>query len=176
MRAGMSISMRSPSCTRPIRPPSAASGETWPIERPEEPPEKRPSVISAQALPRPFDFSSSWVEHLLHAGAAARALIDDHDDVAGLDPVGQDRLDRGVLALQHARRTCEFEDAGIDAGRLHDAAVGGDVAVEHGEAAVPGIGVRGVADAPWLRSSSSSSNLRSWLNATCVGTPPGAAM
>ncbi len=36
-------------------PPSAASGETWPIERPEVPPEKRPSVISAQALPRPFD-------------------------------------------------------------------------------------------------------------------------
>lgn len=34
----------------------AASGETWPMERPEVPPEKRPSVISAQALPRPIDF------------------------------------------------------------------------------------------------------------------------
>ena len=31
-------------------------GEQWPIDRPEVPPEKRPSVISAQALPRPFDF------------------------------------------------------------------------------------------------------------------------
>ena len=40
----------------PMAPPSAASGETWPIDRPEVPPEKRPSVISAHALPRPFDF------------------------------------------------------------------------------------------------------------------------
>ncbi len=30
--------------------------ETWPMERPEVPPEKRPSVISAQALPSPMDF------------------------------------------------------------------------------------------------------------------------
>jgi DNA-binding Lrp family transcriptional regulator len=56
VRFGMSISIVSPSRTRPIVPPSAASGETWPIDRPEVPPEKRPSVISAQALPRPFDF------------------------------------------------------------------------------------------------------------------------
>ena len=56
LRLGMSIAMMSPLSTRPIAPPSAASGETWPIERPDEPPEKRPSVISAQALPRPFDF------------------------------------------------------------------------------------------------------------------------
>ena len=47
---------RSPSSTRAIVPPSAASGETWPIERPEVPPLKRPSVTSAQALPRPFPF------------------------------------------------------------------------------------------------------------------------
>jgi hypothetical protein len=52
----MSISMVSPSSTRPISPPSAASGEQWPIESPEEPPENRPSVTSAQAFPRPFDF------------------------------------------------------------------------------------------------------------------------
>ena len=52
----MSISIVSPSSTSPMRPPSAASGETWPIESPEVPPEKRPSVMSAQALPRPFDF------------------------------------------------------------------------------------------------------------------------
>jgi len=52
----MSISIVSPSSTRAIAPPSAASGETWPIERPEVPPEKRPSVTSAQAFPSPFDF------------------------------------------------------------------------------------------------------------------------
>jgi hypothetical protein len=33
----------------------AASGEAWPMDRPEVPPEKRPSVSSAQALPRPLD-------------------------------------------------------------------------------------------------------------------------
>ena len=55
-RPGISISIKSPSSMRPIAPPSAASGETWPIERPEVPPEKRPSVTSAHALPRPRDF------------------------------------------------------------------------------------------------------------------------
>ena len=34
-------------------PPEAASGEAWPMDRPEVPPEKRPSVTSAQAFPRP---------------------------------------------------------------------------------------------------------------------------
>ena len=54
--SGMSISIRSPSCTRPITPPDAASGETWPIDSPEVPPENRPSVNKAQAFPSPFDF------------------------------------------------------------------------------------------------------------------------
>src|SRR6185436_4508050 len=54
-REGMSILIRSPSSTRPINPPSAASGERCPIDRPDEPPEKRPSVTSAQTFPRPFD-------------------------------------------------------------------------------------------------------------------------
>jgi hypothetical protein len=40
-----------------MAPPSAASGETCPMERPDVPPEKRPSVISAQAFPSPFDLS-----------------------------------------------------------------------------------------------------------------------
>ena len=56
VRFGMSISIKSPSSTSAMAPPSAASGETWQIDRPDVPPEKRPSVISAQALPRPFDF------------------------------------------------------------------------------------------------------------------------
>ena len=56
-RLGMSIAMTSPLPTRPIAPPSAASGEIWPIEGPDEPPEKRPLVTSAQAFPGPFDFS-----------------------------------------------------------------------------------------------------------------------
>ena len=34
-------------------PPPAASGETCPIDRPDVPPEKRPSVTRAQVLPKP---------------------------------------------------------------------------------------------------------------------------
>ena len=43
----------SPCSTSAISPPDAASGETCPIDSPEVPPEKRPSVISAHALPSP---------------------------------------------------------------------------------------------------------------------------
>ena len=39
-----------------MMPPSAASGEICPIDRPEVAPEKRPSVITAQTLPRPRAF------------------------------------------------------------------------------------------------------------------------
>ncbi len=49
----MSIVIRSPSSTSAMVPPAAASGETWPIDSPEVPPEKRPSVTSAHTLPRP---------------------------------------------------------------------------------------------------------------------------
>jgi hypothetical protein len=52
----MSISIMSPSATRAMAPPAAASGETWPIDRPEVPPENRPSVIRAHSLPRWTDF------------------------------------------------------------------------------------------------------------------------
>ena len=52
VRDGMSISMMSPSTIFPMLPPAAASGEMWPMLSPDVPPEKRPSVISAQAFPR----------------------------------------------------------------------------------------------------------------------------
>ena len=42
----------SPSSMKAIGPPSAASGPTWPMTRPTEPPEKRASVISATTMPR----------------------------------------------------------------------------------------------------------------------------
>lgn len=37
------------------RQPAAASGETWPMDSPEVPPEKRPSVTRAHAFPNPMD-------------------------------------------------------------------------------------------------------------------------
>ena len=45
--------MMSPFFSRPIGPPSAASGETWPMHAPRVPPLNRPSVISATLSPRP---------------------------------------------------------------------------------------------------------------------------
>mmetsp|Transcript_27655 Transcript_27655/g.110745 ORF Transcript_27655/g.110745 Transcript_27655/m.110745 type:complete len:383 (-) Transcript_27655:695-1843(-) len=51
LRASMRIG--SPSRTRAIGPPSWASGVTWPMQKPCEPPEKRPSVMSAVTSPRP---------------------------------------------------------------------------------------------------------------------------
>ncbi len=49
-----SIATMSPSFRRPIGPPTAASGPTWPMQRPRVPPEKRPSVMSATfSMPRP---------------------------------------------------------------------------------------------------------------------------
>src|SRR5262249_38893153 len=47
VRVFTSMRMTSPSCTRPIGPPSAASGQTWPTMKPCVAPLKRPSVTSA---------------------------------------------------------------------------------------------------------------------------------
>ena len=48
-----SISIRSLSFTRAIRPPSKASGVIWPTTKPCVPPLKRPSVINATEAPKP---------------------------------------------------------------------------------------------------------------------------
>ena len=44
----------SPSSTRAIGPPTAASGETCPMDAPLEAPENRPSVIKATLEPKPM--------------------------------------------------------------------------------------------------------------------------
>ena len=46
--------MMSPFFTRAIGPPTAASGPTWPMQKPRVAPEKRPSVISATLSPMPW--------------------------------------------------------------------------------------------------------------------------
>ena len=51
--ASASIVILSPFFTSAIGPPSWASGVTWPTMKPAEPPEKRPSVISATSFARP---------------------------------------------------------------------------------------------------------------------------
>src|SRR5205807_4164677 len=45
------------------------------------------------------------LQHLAHAGAAARALIADHHDVARLDLLARHRRERVLLAVEHARGT-----------------------------------------------------------------------
>ena len=47
------IIIASPSFTTAIIPPTAASGPTWPIQKPLVPPENRPSVIKATVSPNP---------------------------------------------------------------------------------------------------------------------------
>src|SRR3954465_1664150 len=95
LRFGMSISIRSPSSTSPTSPPSAASGERWPMERPEEPPEKRPSVDQGASLPEANRLQvAGGVEHLLHARAALRPLVAHQHHVAGLDLLAGDALHR----------------------------------------------------------------------------------
>ena len=49
-----SIVMMSPSFNSPIGPPTAASGPTWPMQKPRVAPEKRPSVMRATLPPMPW--------------------------------------------------------------------------------------------------------------------------
>ena len=86
-RFATSIVIVSPSRTAAIGPPTSASGATWPAMKPRVAPEKRPSVSSATVVAEPLAHERRGDgEHLAHPGAAARALVADHDDVAGLDP------------------------------------------------------------------------------------------
>src|SRR6478735_10301933 len=87
------------------------------------------------------------VEHLLHAGAAARALVADDDDVAVLDLLAEDLVDGVLLRLADDGRSLEGPDRLVDARRLHDAAVHGEVPLEDRQTAVLGVRVRHVADA-----------------------------
>ncbi|ANB15841.1 hypothetical protein AWJ20_3485 [Sugiyamaella lignohabitans] len=49
-----SIRISSPSSTKAIGPPSAASGTIWPMRKPWEPPLNLPSVRRATSLPKPY--------------------------------------------------------------------------------------------------------------------------
>ena len=130
-RSLMSTTIVSPSWRRAIGPPRMASGATCPMTRPTEPPEKRPSVMSAIVIPfcrQRVVIRRRGVEHLRHAGRAARTFVADHDHVAVGEHVG--RLGRAPdergLAVEDARAADEdavFQPT-LDAGDLdHGAAV-----------------------------------------------------
>ena len=86
------------------------------------------------------------IEHLLHAGAALRAFVADHHHVARLHLLAEDALHRVFLALVHPGLAGELPDGFIHPGGLHDAALLGDVAVEHGQPSVGREGMFLVAD------------------------------
>ena len=152
-RAARSIAMMSPSRSSPIGPPSAASGETWPMHRPRVPPEKRPSVISATLSPIGIPLSMRRErQHLAHARSAARSLVAHDDHVAGLDLAGDRGVGRRLLAVEHARRTAEGHlvlrhRADLD----HRAESGASDAEEHAERAALGVRVVERADALGVR-------------------------
>ena len=74
------------------------------------------------------------LEHLPHPGAAGRALVADHDHVAGVDPAGLDDGEAVLLALEDAGRAGLAHALG--AGDLDDGALGGEVAVQDREPAL----------------------------------------
>ncbi|MCY1172314.1 hypothetical protein D9M73_124470 [compost metagenome] len=87
------------------------------------------------------------VEHFLHARAAFRAFIADDDDVAFLHFIGEDAAHGAVLAFEDLRVAFEHVDRLVDASGFHHAAVQGDVAVKHRQAAFFRVSVLDTADA-----------------------------
>ncbi len=73
-------------------------------------------------------------EHLGHARRALRALVADHDDVAGLDPARLDGRERRDLAVEDARRTRVAHP--LVSRELHDRALGRERAAQDREPAV----------------------------------------
>ena len=83
----MTISIRSPSRSLPIGPPASASGDTWPMHAPVETPLKRASVSTATCLPNGrYLQRAGELIGLLHPGAH-RPAADQHEHVAGRDPL-----------------------------------------------------------------------------------------
>ena len=72
-------------------------------------------------------------QHLAHAGAALGALVADDDDVAVLVLARLDRREGVFLAVEDARRAAELQL--LQAGDLHDRALGRERALEADDAA-----------------------------------------
>ena len=74
------------------------------------------------------------LEHLAHPRPAGRALVADHDHVAGVDPLGLDGREAVLLGLEDARRAGLAHALG--AGDLDHGAVRGEVAAQDREPAL----------------------------------------
>ena len=87
------------------------------------------------------------MQHLLHAGATLGSLVANDDDVTLADLLVENFLDSLFLRVAHDGRARELPDRFVNAGGLHDRTVDGDVAAQHGEAAVFRVGVLDVVNA-----------------------------
>ena len=93
-------------------------------------------------LAQPLRFQvAGGIEHLLHTGAATGPFIADHHNGTRLHTVIEDVVHRGLLAFAHMGPALEHKYRVVDAGGLDDTAIGGDVAIEHREAAFETVGV-----------------------------------
>jgi len=81
------------------------------------------------------------IEHFLHARAALGAFVADHHHVSGHHFIAQNAFHCRFLAFVNPRLAGEFENGFIHSGGFHDTAVFRQIAVEHGQAAILGIGV-----------------------------------
>src|SRR4249919_415388 len=71
-------------------------------------------------------------QHLAHAGAAARSLITDDENVAVFVLAMLHRIEAGLFAVEAARRSAELQR--LHAGNLHDRAFGCEITFEADDA------------------------------------------
>jgi len=122
------MSMMSPSLTAAMGPPAYASGDTWPM--------------ASQA---PSDDEAGGREHLGHSGGSLGPLIPDDDDISSDDLPGGDGLGGVGLSVEDAGGSRELHHLGADSGLLDDGSLGGEVALEDGDASLV---VEGVVQGP----------------------------
>ena len=87
------------------------------------------------------------VEHLLHSRAAFGAFVRDYNAVAALDLAAENSFAGVFLRIEHNSGSFEVPQRLINACRFHNAAVFGNVAEQHGQAAVFRVGVLNIANA-----------------------------
>ena len=88
------------------------------------------------------------VQHLLHAGAALRALILNHHNIAGFHVLRQNLKHGFILRLNHKCLTHEVEKFFINAGGFDDRTVLGDIAAQNRQTAVFRVSMLHSANAP----------------------------
>ena len=123
--------MMSPSSIRAIGPPTAASGETCPMEAPRDAPLKRPSVIKSYRRSKSHTCDRRCrIQHLSHSRTAFWSFITDDYNVSGYDLAAFDRCDRIFFAVKDSCRSFVYHHFFYDCGTFYDTAVRSDISFE----------------------------------------------